>query len=130
MAIGDPNLIAGIGNISIDGTQWALRANLTISPDMVTREGIAGEDRVHGYREMPKVPWIEAELSLQPDQAVTDLALGVVGDSTVVAMLADGRTFQLNQAWYRGESELAAQDGQWRARFEGMSCFEILASIA
>lgn len=130
MAIGDPNLIAGIGTLSIDGTQWALRANLTVSPDLVTREGLAGEDRVHGYRESPRVPFIEAELSLQPNQAVTDLALGVVGDSTVVAMLADGRTFQLNQAWYKGESSIVAQDGQWLAHFEGMTCFEILATAA
>jgi hypothetical protein len=101
---------------------------MTVSPDVIEREGIAGQDRIHGYREMPRVPYIEAELSLQEVQAVTDLALTVIGDSTVVAQLADGRVFQLGQSWYRGASEVATQEGQWRARFEGMSCFEILGA--
>ncbi len=128
MPFGAPNLIAGIGTLTIDGVQMALRANMTVSPDMVEREGIAGQDRVHGYRELPRVPFIEAELSLQQVQAVTDLAAQIVGDSTVVALLADGRTFQLNQSWYRGATEIATQEGQYRARFEGMSCYEILAT--
>jgi len=130
MAFGAPNLIAGIGLLTVDGVQMALRAAMTISPDVVEREGIAGQDRVQGYREMPRVPYIEAELSLQQSQVITDLALNVVGDSTVVALLADGRTFQLNQAWYRGATEVASQEGQYRVRFEGMSCFEILASAS
>jgi hypothetical protein len=130
MAIANPNLIAGVGTLTIDGAQVALRANMTVSPDMVTREGIAGQDRPHGYREMPRVPFIEAEVSLQQSQSVTDIALSVIGDSTVVCQLADGRTYQLNQAWYKGETEIASQEGQFRARFEGMSCFEILATTA
>jgi Phage tail tube protein len=130
MSIGAPNLIAGIGTLTVDGVQLALRANLTVSPDPVEREGIAGQDRVHGYREMPRVPFMEAEISLQQVQVVTDLVNNVVGDSTVVAMLADGRTFQLNQAWYRGATEIASQEGQYRARFEGFTCFEILATVA
>ena len=130
MAFGAPNLIAGIGILTVDGIQMALRANMTVSPDSVEREGIAGQDRVQGYRELPRVPYIEAELSLQQSQVITDLALQIVGDSTVVSLLADGRTFQLNQAWYRGATEIASQEGQYRVRFEGMSCFEILATTA
>jgi len=130
MAFGAPNLIAGIGLLTVDGVQMALRAAMTISPDVVEREGIAGQDRVQGYREMPRVPYIEAELSLQQTQVITDLALDIVGDSTVVALMADGRTFQLNQSWYRGATEVASQEGQYRVRFEGMSCFEILASAS
>jgi hypothetical protein len=130
MTFGAPNLIAGIGTLTVDGVQMALRANMTVSPDMVVREGIAGQDRIHGYRELPRVPYIEAELSLQQFQNVTDLAINIVGDSTVVALMADGRTYQLNGAWYKGETEIQSQEGQYRVRFEGLTCFEILATTA
>jgi hypothetical protein len=129
MPIGAPNLIAGLGSLTVAGTQVAVRANMTISPDMYEREGLAGQDRVHGYREMPRVPYIEADLSIQQAQSVSNLINLEGGQGTVVAMLADGRTYQLNQAWYKGASEINSQDGQWRARFEGMSCNEVLGSV-
>ena len=128
MSFGAPNLIAGIGTLTVDGNQLAVRANLTISPDPVVREGIAGQDRVHGYREMPRTPYIEADLSIQAVQAVSNLLLDILGSSTIVAMLADGRTFQLNQAWYLGATEINAADGQYKAKFEGFSCVEILGA--
>ena len=128
MPIGAPNLIAGIGTLTIDGNQMAVRANLTISPDPVVREGISGQDRVHGYREMPRVPFIEADISVQQTQVITGLLDEVEGASTVVAMLADGRTFQLNEAWYLGATEINTADGQYRAKFEGLTCVEILGA--
>ena len=122
--IGDTNLIAGVGSLTLDGSQLAIKAAMTIAPDSLEREGIAGQDRVHGYKEMPRVPYIEAELSLQHMQSVGDMIL--VTDSTLVAQLADGRTYALRNCWYVGKTEIATADGQWRARFEGMSCTEIL----
>jgi hypothetical protein len=130
MPFGAPNLIAGIGTLTVDGNQMALRSNLQVMPDAAEREGLAGMDGVHGYRETPKVPFIECDISLSSLSAVTDLLETVIGASTVVAEFADGRTFQLNQAWYRGNSEVSGTDGLWRARFEGISCTEILAAIA
>ena len=125
---GNPILIAGLATVTVDGTQIAVRANCVVSPDPIEREGISGQDRVHGYREMPRVPYIELDVSMQANQPV-NWAATVVGNSTVVALLADGRTFQLNQAWYRGATEIATQEGQYRARFEGFSCVEIVGAV-
>ena len=84
---------------------------------------------MHGYREMPRVPYIESDLSLQAIQAVSNLLLDIDGSSTIVAMLADGRTFQLdNGAWYDGATEINTADGQYKAKFEGLSCTEILGA--
>jgi hypothetical protein len=124
MPFGDPNLIAGIGSLTIDGNQVAVKANMTISCDALERDGIAGQDRVHGYREMPRVPYVEADLSVQHDQSIADLV--DIVDSTIVCYLADGRTYALRNSWYVGRTEIATQDGQYRTRFEGMSCQEIM----
>lgn len=117
------NRIAGIGSLTVDGRQLAVRANMVIQPDPVERTGIAGQDRVHGYSEMPRVPSIEADCSLQPDLAIEDLA--AYTNASVVAALADGRIFVLREAWYRMGSEVNSQEGQFRVRFEGNSCTEV-----
>jgi len=123
MAFGDPNVIAGIATLTIDGTQLALKANCVISCSLLERDGISGQDRVHGYREMPRVPYIEADISVQHGQSIMNF--DTIVDSTLVAEIADGRTFSLNNCWYCGRTELASQEGQWRTRFEGMTCVEI-----
>src|SRR5215813_9065077 len=123
MPIGDPNVIAGIGSLTLDGQQLAVKANMTISPDPYEREGIAGQDRVHGYREMPRVPYIEAEISMQVAQRMRALVDKV--NSTLVAQIADGRVFSLRNCWYKGATEINSQEGQYRARFEGFTCREI-----
>ena len=115
--------IAGIGSITVDGTQLALRANLTVSPSPIEREGLAGQDRVQGFREMPRVPYIEADISVTKDLNVS--SLDTQTDVTVVAGFADGRIWVLRNAWYRPPSDVNTHDGLFRARWEGLSCGEI-----
>jgi hypothetical protein len=54
---------AGIAFISVNGLQYSLRGNLTVSPSPVERTMIAGQDGVHGYQELPRVPYIEGDFS-------------------------------------------------------------------
>jgi len=115
--------IAGVGSLTIDGRQIAVKANLTVSPDPVERDGISGQDRVHDYKEMPRVPYIEADFSMQPDFAMEDLP--PMTNSTVVAQMADGRIFVLRQSWYKAPADINSQEGQYRARFEGVACDEV-----
>ena len=46
---------AGIAFLSVDGRQYQLRGNFTVSPSPVERTMIAGQDGVHGYQELPRV---------------------------------------------------------------------------
>ena len=55
--------IAGIAFLTVDGDQMALRGNFTVSPSPVERTMLAGQDGVHGYQELPRVPYIEGDLS-------------------------------------------------------------------
>lgn len=114
---------AGVAFISVDGTQYALRGNLTVSPSPFERTMIAGQDGVHGYQELPRVPYIEADVSAIPGLSLEDLMLQT--DSTVIAQLANGFEYVLHNAVVKGGFEENTRDGQLRVRWEGLNCEEI-----
>lgn len=116
--------IAGLAYLFVDGRQYPLRGNLTISTDTIEREGVAGQDGIHGFIERPRVPWIEGDfsdisgLSLMQIQAMCDV--------TVTAELANGKMYVLRNAWTSTAREFNAADGQATVRFEGMSSEEVM----
>jgi len=117
--------IAGTAFIKVDGNQYPLKGNFVVSPSPIERNGIAGQDYVHGYHEAPRVPYIEADISTLPEVSIEDLDASV--DVTVTAELVNGNTYVLRNAWSRGPLEINTNDGQFRLRFEGLSCDELLA---
>ncbi|WP_188260870.1 phage tail tube protein [Azospirillum tabaci] len=117
------NRIAGVCYLKVDGAQYALRGSLTVSPDSIEREGIAGMDGVHGYKETPRVPSISADLS---DIGGLSLeTLRAITDATITAELANGKVYTLRNAWVAGALELDAGEGQVSVTFEGMKCEEM-----
>lgn len=119
-----PNRIAGVAFLRVDGQQYALRGNLTISPDMFEREGIAGMDGVHGYKETPRVPFISADLSDLGGLSMETLR--AYCNSTVTAELGTGKVYILRGAYTAAAMELNAADGQVTVRWEGMSAEELM----
>lgn len=115
--------IAGTAFLKVDGGIYPLRGNFTVSPSALERAGIAGQDFVHGFSEMPRVPYIEGDVSLVPDLSMDDVE--AVVNSTVTAELANGKVYVLREAWCRSALELNTREGQTRIRFEGVSCDEI-----
>jgi hypothetical protein len=116
--------IAGIAFLTVDGTQLALRGNFTVSPSAVERTMLAGQDGVHGYQELPRVPYIEAELSTVPGLLLEDLEAET--DVTVIAQLANGLQYTLTGGTCKGGLENVTRDGQVRVRWEGLACQEIV----
>lgn len=115
--------IAGTAWYKVDGAIYPLRGNFTVSPSAVERAGLAGQDYVHGYSELPRVPYIEGDVSLDPALSMDDVESRV--DVTVTAELANGKVYVLREAWCRSALELNTREGQTRIRFEGVSCDEI-----
>jgi len=116
--------VAGVSYVYVDGQQYPLRGNLTVSIDTIEREGIAGQDGIHGYIERPRVPWIEGDFS---DLAGLSLiTIQRMSDVTVTAELANGKQYVLRNAWTSTAREFNAADGQATVRWEGMAGEEIL----
>src|SRR5215471_6255520 len=109
---------AGIAFLSVNGNFMALRGNFTVSPSGVERTMIAGQDGVHGYQELPRVPYIEGDISTVPQLNLSDLEAQT--DVTVVAQLANGKQYTLAQASCKAGFEANTRDGQARVRWEGL----------
>ena len=115
--------VAGVITFTVSpGGQMAVRGNCTISPSGVERTMLAGQDGIHGYQELPRVPYIEADFTTMPDFQVTSLLTQT--DVTVVVNAANGWNYQLTNATCKDAVEINTRDGQYRARWEGIACRE------
>jgi hypothetical protein len=115
--------IAGIAFLSVDGNQLALRGNFVVSPSPVERTMLAGQDGVHGYQELPRVPYIEGDISTMPGEYLEDLLAQT--NATVIAQLANRMQYVLTGATCKGGFEKNTRDGQVRVRWEGLTCEEV-----
>lgn len=115
--------IAGTAYLKVDGAMFPLKGSLTVSITPVERTGIAGQDYVHGYQELPRVPYIEGDVSTLPEVS-TEFLEGIT-DATVTAELVNGHTYVLRNAWTKGPVEINTHDGQFRIRFEGVDGDEL-----
>ena len=78
---------------------------------------------MHGYSELPRVPSISGDVSLDPALSMDDVESRV--DVTVTAELANGKVYVLREAWCKSALELNTREGMTRIVFEGISCDEI-----
>ena len=114
--------IAGVAYLKVDGVQYALRGNFTVSPSLLERQMLAGQDGVHGYTEMPRVPFIEGDISLQPGFSLTDAE--AITNSTITAELANGSTYTLVNAATTAAYSINTKEGLTHIRWEGMNSNE------
>lgn len=114
--------VAGVAFVRVDGQQYALRGNFTVSPSSSERTGIAGQDGVHGYIEMPRVPFISGNLTTMGGLSIEQL--DAITDATVTAELANGKNYVLQGAWTKSAHEIDTAQGQVAIRFEGVWCEE------
>ena len=117
--------IAGTAFLKIDGGQLPLRGNFTVSPGAFERTMIAGQDYVHGYQEVPRVPYIEGDISSVPDLNFEDIEAQT--NVTVTAELNNGKVYVLKEAACKSAITINTRDGQATIRWEGTSCEEISA---
>lgn len=118
------NRVGGITFLTINGVTYDVRGNATCSPTRTERAGVAGLDRVHGFTEVPRVPFIQLDLTTTPGMLIEDV--DGLEDATVQVQLANGNVYTLYDAWRAGASEINAREGQFQGRFEGIDCVEFV----
>lgn len=116
--------IGGIIRLRLNGTLKKAKGDFTYNMGRNKREMKVGADGVHGYTEMPQVPFIEGAITDESEIGVNDV-LDFTGE--VVLELNNGKTVVLSDAVYSSEGGIGTAEGEIEARFEGMSCREILS---
>jgi len=113
----------GIIFIKINGVQMDAKGNFTYNLGRGKRDAIVGSDGVHGFKEMPQVPFIEGEITDKNSLALD--ALLATQDATITLELANEKVIVLRKAWYAGEGTGNTEEGNVAVRFEGLSGEEI-----
>lgn len=117
------NSRAGRIFLKIDGTQQDAKGNFTYNLGGDKREAILGPDKVHGFKSLPQVPFIEGEIT---DRGDLDLAaLQAIEDTTVTLELTNGKAVVLRNAWYAADGNVQTEEANVQIRFEGISAEEL-----
>lgn len=116
MAI-NPNRLAGIAYITVDGQTLMLAADLAYSVSNISRETLIGQDSVHGYAEKPSQSYIHA--TLRDSGTLSLAAINAWDDVTVVCELANGKTIVGRNMWTTEAQEVKTTEGTFEVKFEG-----------
>jgi len=109
--------VAGTCFLKVNGEQYSLRGNMTISLGGYERSSVSGLDQYHGVIEKPRASFIQADIT---DTDGLDLkVLENLNNVTVTVELINGKVAILRQATQISALELKADDGTISVRFEG-----------
>lgn len=109
--------IGGILQFKIDGEIYQAKGAFSYSIGVPKKEMIVGSDAVHGYKEMPQVPYIEGALTDTSDLDIEALFRSV--DVTCTLELANSKVMVLEEAVFAGEGTVSSEEGEIEVRFEG-----------
>jgi len=117
---------AGLKALKVGNNVYDVKGNVTYNLGGEMKEGMAGADRVHGYKVTRIVPKLEGQITDRGDLDVA--AFKAVDGETVVMELENGKTVFLKDAWFAGEGEQGTEEGNIDFKFEGLSGREIRAA--
>jgi hypothetical protein len=99
------------------------QGRVLVRPGRPQAHGDPGADGIHGYKEEPKVAFIEGKITDRLTLDVKALASGK--DVTVTLDLANGKMIVLRNAWYAGDGTATTGEAEVMVRWEGQSAQEI-----
>jgi len=115
--------VGGIISLKVDGDMYFAKGDFTYNLGLPKKEGVVGSDRVHGYKEVPQIPFIEGEITDRQEMSLETL-MGIK-DSTITLELANSKVIVLREAWNAAEGTGNTGEGNIGVRFEGMSAEEV-----
>ncbi len=117
------NRRSGIIFFKVDGETHDAKGSFTYNLGKPKREMMAGADRVHGFKELVQIPFIEGEIT---DKTEFDLSKFVqIEDATITLELNNDKTIVLKNAAYTGDGDVGTEDGNIQVRFEGIEADEV-----
>lgn len=117
--------VGGILFFKLDGQLFQAKGEYTYDIGVPKREAVVGADAVHGFKEEPKVPFIEGAIT---DNDELDLqALLEFRDGTATLELANGKVIVIREAFYAGDGTVTTSEGEVTVRIEGIRGEEVPA---
>ncbi|WP_175950379.1 phage tail tube protein [Burkholderia sp. BCC0405] len=113
------NRLAGIAYIALGGQNYMLAGELAYSPGTIERESLVGQDRVHGYAEKPRAPFISG--SFRDAGTLTVADFNAMTNVTVTLELANGKTVIGRNMWTVEAQEVKTPEATFEVKFEGFS---------
>ena len=111
--------LAGVASVLIDGTSYALVGKLTYSPGTVTRESLVGQDQVHGFKEMPRAPYVS--MTIRDAKGMSVAAFNGMTGVNITGSLASGKVVIGSGMWSVEAQEVDTEEATFDLRFEGPS---------
>jgi len=113
----------GIIFLKLDGGIQQAKGEFTYNLGRPKRDAIVGSDGIHGYVEVPQVPFVEGEITDHPDLDLNEYTTRE--NMTLTLELANGKVIVMRNAWYAGEGTGNTAEGNIGVRFEAISGEEI-----
>lgn len=117
--------IGGLIELKVDGNQYQAKGSFTYNLGEAKKEMVVGHDAVHGYKELPQVPFIGGMITDSREISVADIRK--LRDVTVTLRLNNGKTIALQQAVEASDGDVTTEEGEAQIRFEGTAATEIPA---
>lgn len=111
------NLIAGVAQVTVDGTTYQLEGDLKYSPSTVKREALLGMDGFHGWKETPVTGSIT--MSLRDAGSLSVGSFNSIRNSTIVLQLANGKIVVGRNMGTVDALEVDSADAKFEVKFEG-----------
>ena len=103
--------IAGVCHITVDGKSLDISGGMTIPLSTSTKETIVSTNG--------SVHFKDGTYLVTPDFPIEDL--DTMTEGTIVAELANGKTYTLSDAWVEGEMDFESDGGSVGIKFVGRS---------
>ncbi len=113
---------AGVASATVDGEVLDVAGDLSYDPTSVKRETLEGQSGVQGFSEMPKTGMMS--FKVRDNGNLTVASFNAKVDSTLVFVLANGKTVYGDGMWSTGETTVGSTEGTFDVKFEGVSVVE------
>ena len=118
----NPNFLAGIAYLTVDGKSYMLAGDLSYQVSTRKRTTLTGQDAVHGYSEEPVAGFIACNVRDSSGLSLADV--NAMSNVTVVAELANGKVITGRNMWTVDAQEVKTTDATFPVRWEGISVEE------
>ena len=115
--------VGGVIFFKLDGELFQAKGEFSYDIGVPKREAVVGSDGVHGFKEVPKVPFIEGALTDSDSLNLSSLLN--FRDGTATLELANGKVIVIREAYYAGDGVVKTDEGEITLRIEGIKGEEI-----